>query len=296
MRFGVPPPRFRLPEAAAPGLVRLQIANLDRSLAWYVGDLGMDVAASTAGVTTLCAGTDRTPLVELHEHPGARPHPMRGRLGLFHFALLLPDRAALGRLIRHLTSARVPMGMADHDFSESVYLTDPDGLGIEIYADRPRERWQTRGREVYATTEPLDVTDVVRSAGDTAWSGMPAGTHMGHVHLHVGDLDLASRFYHEALGFDRTIWTYPGALFVSAGGYHHHVGLNTWARGAPPAGPDDARLLEWELGVPATSDIAAVSENLGVAGFAVVTTNGTTAAADPWGTTVRLKAPSLAEP
>lgn len=290
--FGVRPPRYRLPAAARPGLVRLQIANLDRSLAWYAGELGMAVIDSGAGTATLGAAADPTPLLQLHEQVGARPHPMRGRLGLFHFALLLPDRPALGRLLRHLAATHVPVGMADHDFSESVYLTDPDGLGIEIYADRPRERWRIDGQEVHATTLPLDVTSVVATAGDTPWSGMPAGTRMGHVHLHVGDLDVASRFYHEALGFDRTIWTYPGALFVSAGGYHHHVGLNTWARGAPPAGPTDARLLDWALVVPATSDVSVVRDSLTATGFATSMADDALRVDDPWGTTVRITSAS----
>ena len=140
--------------------------------------------------------------------------------------------------------------MSNHLVSEAVYLSDPDGLGIEVYADRPRGTWQHEGRQLVMATEPLDVEDVVRAGGGEPWSGMPAGTTLGHVHLFVGDLDAAARFYHEGLGFDKTVWSYPGALFLSAGGYHHHLGTNTWAVGAVPAGEGDARLLEWEIVLP----------------------------------------------
>ena len=130
--------------------------------------------------------------------------------------------------------------------SESFYLADPDGLGIEVYADRPREMWTTRGREIAMAVDPLDVAGLIAAAGPVAWERAPAATTIGHMHLHVGDLDRAEAFYHSALGFDKTLWSFPGALFLAAGGYHHHLGTNTWSPG-PAATDDQARLLEWGL-------------------------------------------------
>src|SRR5215208_3195761 len=125
--------------------------------------------------------------------------------------------------------------MSDHLVSEAVYLTDPDGLGIEVYADRPQNTWRAIDRQLEMTTKPLDVANVIEAAGGKKWDGMPSGTKIGHVHFYVGNIDEAARFYHEALGMDKIVWNYPGALFMSAGGYHHPVGTNTWASGARPA-------------------------------------------------------------
>jgi catechol 2,3-dioxygenase len=183
--------------------------------------------------------------------------------------------------------------MADHLVSEALYLTDPDGLGIEVYADRPRSDWRHTGRELAMTTEPLDVRAVIAAGGGQSWTGAPAGTTMGHVHLHVGDLEAAEAFYHSALGLDKTVWSYPGALFFSAGGYHHHLGTNTWSPG-PSATDDEARLLEWELVVPTEDDAADAARSLRDASFAAEQTKRGVIAADPWGTRVRvLPAPAF---
>ncbi|HYJ79167.1 MAG TPA: VOC family protein, partial [Longimicrobiaceae bacterium] len=219
----------------------------------------------------------------------AAPVPRRGRLGLYHFAVLLPDRAALGRFAGHVAGLRIPAGMSDHFVSEAMYLTDPDGLGIEVYADRPRSAWRYEGRQLHMTTEPLDVASLARAADGEPWSGAPAGTTMGHVHLYVGDLEAAEAFYHQALGFDKTVWSYPGALFLAAGGYHHHLGTNTWAAHAPPAGEEDARLLEWEIVVPSADDAAEAARSLEAHGYAVEWTSEGGVAPDPWGTPVRVR-------
>jgi catechol 2,3-dioxygenase len=282
-------PRFRLPAATTMGTVRLQVADLRRSLAYYEGVLGMQVVDREPGMARLGAAEDRSPLLELHERPGAAPVPRRGRLGLYHFAILLPDRPALGRFVRHLSERGERAGMSDHLVSEAVYLTDPDGLGIEVYADRPRSGWRHEDGQLVMTTVPLDVDDLLKSTGDGRWSGMPAGTVVGHVHLFVGDLERAAAFYHVGLGLDKTVWNYPGALFLSAGGYHHHVGTNTWAAGAASAGPGDARLLEWELVVPTRDAVDAALANLERAGAEVERSGGHGVARDPWGTAVRVR-------
>lgn len=295
LSYGIVPPGYRLPAATWVGPVRLQVADLARSLGWYERVLGLRTLERGPALASLGPASGGAPsggaatLVELHEHPGAVPVPRRGRLGLYHFAILLPDRAALGRFVRHLAEIGEYAGMSDHLVSEAVYLTDPDGLGIEVYADRPRGAWRHEGRQLVMATEPLNVPDLVRAAGDERWSGMPAGTVMGHIHLFVGDLEAAERFYHAGLGFDKVVWSYPGALFLSAGGYHHHLGTNTWAAGAEPANEGDAQLLEWELLLPTVADARAALGSLEKAGVTVEAAPDGGLVRDPWGTAVRVK-------
>jgi catechol 2,3-dioxygenase len=294
--YGEAPRGFRLPEATRLGAVRLQIADLARSLAYYQDVLGLRVVQRGATDAVLAAHGDDRPLVELHERAGARPAAQRGRLGLYHFAILLPDRPSLGRFVRHLAETGARAGAGDHLVSEAFYLHDPDGLGIEVYADRPRDAWRRVGRELMMATDPVDVAGLERAAGTEPWRGMPAGTVIGHVHLHVGDLARASAFYHDALGLDRTVWSYPGALFLGAGGYHHHLGTNTWAgSGARPSAPDDAQLLQWTIELPDADSVEAAARSLAEAGQAVERGGDATGGADvvthdPWGTAVRLRA------
>lgn len=288
---GEPPRGRRLPQATRLGPVRLQIGDLARSVAYYEGVLGLRMVDRDAGRAALAPQGDSRVLVELRERAGARPARHQGRLGLYHFAILLPERAALGRFFRHLMDLGVTPGAADHLVSEALYLYDPDGLGIEIYADRPRSTWRRAGQELVMTTDPLDVEDLSRAAGDAPWAGMPGGTVMGHVHLHVGDLERASKFYSDALGFDRTVWHYPGALFLSAGGYHHHLGTNTWAgaRATPPA-PDEAQLLEWTIELPDPGALSAAGASLSNGGHGAARGEaGDLLTQDPWGTPLRLR-------
>jgi catechol 2,3-dioxygenase len=285
--YGIAPPKFRLPEATHVGSVTLEISNLDRSLAYYRDVLGLHVI--DADVETAVLGTDEGQvLVKLHQDRRVRPVPRGGLLGLFHFAILLPTREDLGRFIRHVTALDLTCGSADHLVSEATYLWDPDGLGIEVYADRPHATWQTEDRQLVMATEPLDLRSLIEAAGPARWANMPRATTMGHVHLSVGDLAEARAFYHAGLGFDLTVWSYPGALFMSAGGYHHHLGTNTWSAGARPATTGDARLLEWELVVPTTDDVAAASASLRAAGSDAPVTQNDAVARDPWGIAVRV--------
>jgi catechol 2,3-dioxygenase len=233
-------------------------------------------------------GHDR-PLIELVERAGASPVPRRGRLGLYHFAILLPDRGSLGRFVGHLAGLGARAGMSDHLVSEAVYLQDPDNLGIEVYADRPRSSWRHEGRQLAMATEPLDARSLVQAAGGAPWAGMPSGTTIGHVHLHVGNIDDAAAYYHNGLGLDKVVWSYPGALFLSAGGYHHHLGTNTWAADAPSAGENDARLLDWEIVVPRAEDAEAAARSVEAAGYRATRAGESWLLTDPWGTTVRLR-------
>jgi catechol 2,3-dioxygenase len=248
--------------------------------------LGLRVLSHVPSTATLGSVDDHA-LLRL-EAPGGVGPARRGAFGLFHFAILLPDRAALGRLLGHLSRVGERVSASDHLVSEALYLWDPDGLGIEVYADRPRATWQTVGSQLMMATEPLDLASVRAAGSGEAWIGMPAGTAIGHVHLHVGDLVAAEAFYHRALGFDKTVWDYPGALFLSAGGYHHHLGTNTWSRG-PSAAPDEARLVDWELIVPGSDAAAAAAASLRAAGHQVEQGDAGWSAADPWGTRVRVR-------
>lgn len=293
--YGEAPKGYRLSDATRLGVVRLQVADLERSLAFYQGTLGFRVVGRDASHAVLAAQGDDSPLVELHERPGARPAAHRGQLGLYHFAILLPDRPSLGRFMRHLGQLGARAGASDHLVSEALYLRDPDNLGIEVYADRPRHTWQRTGRELRMATDPIDAAGLMQAAGDTRWTGMPPGTTIGHVHLHVGDLEAASAFFSEALGFDRMVWGYPGALFLGAGGYHHHLGTNTWAgSGAAPPHDDDARLLEWTIEVPDDADLTSIAENLSRGGYALerdASNAPEIVTRDPWGSRIRLRAP-----
>ena len=231
----------------------------------------MDVAELRA--IELCEGLSDEQLLSLSEV--GVDHPFAAGEELFHegaaadvWWVLLAGSISLHRRLgseedvrkayRALVAAGAHIvGSSDHGVSKSLYLTDPDGLGIEVYADRPRSEWHRDGRQLLMATEPLDVRGVVAAAGGEQWSGMPDGTRLGHVHLFVANLDEGEKFYHAGLGFDKVVWSYPGALFLSAGGYHHHLGTNTWAQHASPATDHDARLLDWEIVVPAaTTDCA----------------------------------------
>ena len=292
--YGIRPPGYRLPDVTHIGCVRLQIADLDRSIAYYESVIGLRVVNRSNTVAKLAAHGDDRVLVELHVKPGVRPVARRGHIGLYHFAILLPDRAALGRFVAHLAALGQYAGMSDHLVSEAVYLTDPDGLGIEVYADRPRASWRPADGQLAMASNPLDVPSVIASANGAKWDGMPRGTVIGHVHLYVRDIDQAAAFYHAGLGFDKIVWSYPGALFMSAGGYHHHLGTNTWAAGAPLATDDEARLIEWEIAMPDVASIAGAAKSLEAGGYDVRRDGDDAVARDPWGTQLRLRSTSSA--
>lgn len=289
--YGEAPTGYRLPDTTRLGRVRLAVADLKRSLEFYEKVLGLRTISRDESRASLAAHGDDRILVEIEARAGTRPVNRRALIGLYHFAILLPDRPSLGRFVQHVSDLGERVGAGDHLVSEAFYLTDPDGLGIEVYADRPRNTWQRRGRELMMATDPVDVAGLVRAAGDTPWTGMPAGTVIGHVHLHVGDIDAARAFYSEALGFDRMTWHYPGALFMGAGGYHHHLGTNTWAgAGARPAAEGDARLLEWTIELPSREDVEAAARSVTAAGYAVDAGVDDRVTRDPWGTQVRVQA------
>jgi catechol 2,3-dioxygenase len=293
MSPGIDAPAFRLPAGIRLGTVALQVADLERSLDFYTRVLGFRVIAQDdapgARAAMLGAPRDEAVLLELREKAGVRRVPRRGRLGIYHFAVLLPTRKDLGRFLRHATDLGIDVGSSEHLVSEALYLVDPDGISVEVYRDRPRAEWPYRDGEIVAGILPLDREGVLAAAGDQPWRGLPPGTTNGHMHFYVGELPPAEAFYHGALGFDKTAWSMPGMLFVSAGGYHHHVGLNTWAAGSPVASEDDARLLSWELVLPDRTVAEDAAVSLRGAGYDVTASDNAFLARDPWGITVRLR-------
>jgi catechol 2,3-dioxygenase len=240
------------------GRVDLTVTDLDRSLAFYRDVLGL-VATSEPDGRVLLAEPGGEVLLAIASGATA---PATGGAGLYHVALLVPRRRDLGRVLAGLRDAGWRLqGAADHTVSEALYLADPDGHGIEIYADRPRAMWRRLGEELVMVTEPLDVRGLLAEAVDErepAWSGLPAGTTVGHVHLNVGDLGAAERLFSRQLGMAVTTRAYPGALFLAYDGYHHHVGANVWWRsGRGHFTPGAARLARLEVLVSADQEVPA---------------------------------------
>ena len=236
------------------GPVHLTVSDLARSLDFYRSALGLEVQDEDDGRAAFGAG--KTELLVLHEQPGAPPAD--GHTGLFHFALLLPDRASLARFLAHAARERVPLqGLSDHDVSEAIYLGDPDHHGIEIYADRPRERWEGQVMQ-RMTTLPLDTQSLLGELEDPQsepFEGLPDGTTMGHVHLRVADIPATLAFYRDLLGFELMAEYGEQAAFLAAGGYHHHLGANTWeSRGASPPPPGSAALRHATIVLPGQAD------------------------------------------
>lgn len=271
------------------GAVHLRVSDLDRSLAFYMEAMGLDLLARDGGVASL--GVGGRALVHLRAPAGAAPRPRRST-GLYHFAVLVPDRLELGRALARLVAARRPLqGVADHGVSEALYLADPDGLGIEIYRDRPRAAWPMVDGTLQMVTEPLDaqaLLDEAAAAGEIP-TRASAATRMGHIHLQVRDLDEAERFWTGAVGFDVMQRWVPGALFVSSEGYHHHLGLNTWGTAGAPPTPETAVGLDWFELIP---DDEAVRERVERAGVALAERDGGWLARDPAGNGVLLTAPA----
>lgn len=241
--------------------VHLTISSLDRSLRFYEERVGLQSRwrdESSAGL-----GTGAGDLLVLHEAPDAPQ--VRGTTGLYHFALLVPSRADLARSLRHLAETHTPLqGFSDHLVSEAIYLADPDGNGIEIYRDRPRDEWPRHRGQLRMASEPLDVENLVaEAAGDTNFAGLAPGTIIGHIHLQVSQLAPAEDFYARAIGFDLIQHFSDTAAFLSSRGYHHHVAVNTWAGlGAPQPPPNAVGLRYFVIGVPDADALDGVAARL----------------------------------
>ncbi|MFK7696228.1 VOC family protein [Paenibacillus sp. HJGM_3] len=280
---------FRIHPAAAIGEVHLKVTNLARSTAFYRDVVGLKPLAEEGRTATLTADGVR-PLVYLHELPDGAVTPRRSAAGLYHFAILVPDRAALGRSLRNLIASGIHIGQADHLVSEALYISDPDHNGIEIYADRPRSEWTRDANGDYVmAVDPIDWDGLLSEAGDEPWTGLPEGTTIGHIHLHVSDLDRSGAFYCDVLGFDLEARMDRSALFVAAGGYHHHIGLNVWAGVGVPLAPANATgLAYYTIVLPEDSALREVVQRLQDAGIAVEHLGEQWITHDPSGIELRL--------
>ena len=229
------------------GEVHLNVLDLDRSIRFYKEIIGFKVLKEESNKAVLTAD-GKTPLLIIEQPEKVTPKEPR-KTGLYHFALLLPERADLGMIIKHFVENKVAIGASDHLVSEALYLSDPDGNGIEIYTDREPSEWSWENGQVVMSTDPLDGESVVASSEGKQWDGLPTGTLMGHVHLHVAHLPETETFYN-ALGFE-VATNYPQALFMSNGKYHHHIGLNTWSgEGAAQPSADSVGLHSYTLIYP----------------------------------------------
>jgi catechol 2,3-dioxygenase len=262
---------YQLPDQARVGFAHLRVSNLAHSLQYYRDLLGL-AEIERAGQQVTLSPTGRPPaILILEELPGARPKPAR-TTGLYHTAIRLPDRAGLAQLLKRLMAHRWPLqGASDHGVSEALYLPDPDGLGVELYVDRPQEAWPRQEETIAMVTEPLDLENLLAQdpGEETPWQGISARTDIGHVHMHVADLKQAGDFYQTGLGFDLK-QAYYGALFLAAGSYHHHIGLNIWAgAGAPAPPPDSVGLFAYGLELPDDAGLQDLITHLKKMGIAV---------------------------
>ena len=268
------------------------MADLAGARAFYERVIGLRVLEGDGSSVPL--GTEEgRPLLELSGDPDAPPRP-RVSTGLFHLALLLPGRAELARSVRRVVEAGWRFtGASDHFVSEALYLDDPEGNGIELYRDRPRSEWTQEGGELKMGTVALDLDDLMAQEPGGPDAGMPPRTTMGHVHLNVADLGDTEAFYAGLLGLDVTVRGYPGALFLSAGGYHHHLGTNLWrGAGAPPAPPGSLGLREFAFRLPSAGAVDEVRDRLAAAGREPQESEGAVRVLDPSRNAVVLAPPA----
>jgi catechol 2,3-dioxygenase len=280
-----------LDPATTVGMANLIVADLDRAVQFYTETLGFTEQVRQGDTAYLSAGVGGTSWLRLARLAGARRKP-RHTTGLYHIAILTPSRAALARSLRRLVEQHYPLqGASDHLVSEALYLADPDGNGLEIYRDRPRAEWPRLNGTLRMDSLPLDLQRLYDEAvaEDQPWAGLDPETRLGHVHLHVADLDAAVRFYTTLIGFDLVVRLADSAAFLSAGGYHHHLGLNTWAGvGAPPPPPDAVGLRGFTIALPSEAERERVLARLRAAEIPLTEYAGLPEARDPSGNAVWL--------
>ncbi|ETI70395.1 VOC family protein [Neobacillus vireti] len=270
------------------GQVNLKVQNLERSLAFYQQVIGFKVLEQTERSASLTAD-GKTVLLSIEQPDNVVPKQGR-TTGLYHYALLLPKRSDLANIVRHFVEIGLRFGSSDHLVSEALYLSDPDENGIEIYIDRAPSEWDWKNGEVAMTVDPLNFADLLAGGNQQSWKGLPAGTVMGHIHLHVSELKKTEEFYIKGLGFEVVNRYGAQALFISDGKYHHHIGLNTWnGVGAPSPSPNSTGLESYTLMLPneeKRNEIIAQLKNIGAP---VTEENGSFVTSDPSGNRILLQ-------
>lgn len=267
------------------GKMSINVLNLDRSLAFYEQVIGYQLLEKTKRQAILTVD-GKNPTLILKSPEGIIPKK-RLTTGLYHFAILLPKRNDLANFLRHLLTLNIPFGASDHAVSEAIYLDDPDGNGIEVYCDRPDAHWERVTDGIHMTTDRLDGDNLLQEA-DAKWTILPENTVMGHIHLHVAHLADTEKFYSQGLDFDLTT-RYPGALFMSSGGYHHHLGLNIWNGEGAPAPAEGSVGLNWfTLVIENEAKRERLKQNLDTIGATVKEHDGNYMTKDPSGNVIRL--------
>lgn len=279
-----------LPVALRLGAAHLKVSDLDKSIPFYSDVLGLQLRSRDFENSTAALGVGGDDLIVLHEHPGARS--VRRHSGLYHVAILYPSRLELARVAQRISLSKTPIqGASDHGISEAIYLPDPDGNGIELAADQPRDQWPDLSDVTAIAPNPLDLGGLFNlvSGREPEPDADPA-TVVGHVHLHVGDLAEGLTFYREVVGFDLVTYM-DSAAFVSAGGYHHHLAFNIWqGKGAPPTPPEAAGLLYWTIVLPSSEDVNETRDRLTTAGYETTAVDGGFEVLDPWQIAARVVA------
>lgn len=265
--------------------VSINVVDLDRSIKFYKQVIGFQLLNQTDSQATLTAnGTDPLLILNVPENPQPK---QRQTTGLYHFAILLPERKDLAAFLQHIQHLNLPYGASDHSVSEAIYLNDPDGNGIEVYRDRPDVKWQYEEDRLHMTTEPLDQVGLLQeTVGE--WEKLPTDTMIGHIHLHVANLAISQTFYEDGLNFD-LITTYPGALFMSSGGYHHHLGLNIWnGEGAVRPKKNNAGLNFFTIVIKDEATREQLKDNLEQMNVTVETFDNAYVVEDPSGNVIHL--------
>ncbi|MCM3664009.1 VOC family protein [Mesobacillus subterraneus] len=280
---------FHQPPVTFVGQVNLKVQNFERALAFYKEVIGFKVYEQTERSAKLTAD-GKTVLLSIEQPEDVIPKQAR-TAGLYHFALLLPQRSDLANIVRHFLKLGYPLqGASDHLVSEALYLADPDGNGIEIYTDRPASKWDWNDNEVVMATQALDAENLLAEGKDESWNGLPAGTIMGHIHLHVSELANTEEFYTKGLGFEVVCRYGSQALFISSGKYHHHIGLNTWnGIGAPKPPVNSAGLESFTLVLPNEESVIATIARLKEIGASVTEEEYGVYTVDPSGNRINLE-------
>jgi catechol 2,3-dioxygenase len=271
------------------GTVTLKVADLARSLTFYTEVIGLEVFKQDEHSAVLGAGN--RPIVLLEAVPGAT-RLARNVTGLYHAAILFPTRHSLAIKIYQLARMNYPFGYGDHLVSEAFYLDDPDGNGLELYQDRPRSTWKWDNGKVRMASDPVDMESLFAEikSNDPALNSpaAPAGTKLGHMHLRVGNISKARAFYHDVLGFDM-VAEMPTALFMSAGGYHHHIGMNVWeSNGGKPTPENSAGLREFSISLPDQAELDRLTNQIEAAGIAMERSGDSALVLDPFQTRIKL--------
>lgn len=269
------------------GQVNLKVQNIERSIAFYKEVIGFKVLEQSGKTANLTAD-GKTVLLSIEQPDDVVPKQGR-TTGLYHFALLLPKRTDLARIVQHFMEIGIQLGSSDHLVSEALYLSDPDGNGIEIYVDRDPSEWNWNNGEVEMTVDPLNFPDLLSYGKQQSWKGLPAETVMGHIHLHVSELRETEEFYVKGLGFEVVNRFGTQALFISDGKYHHHIGLNTWnGIGAPTPPPNSAGLESFSLMLSSEEKKNKIVVQLKEIGASHTEENGSIITMDPSGNRIRL--------